>query len=135
MLKTLFGQKYTQKFIDRVAWRKAQYYENRRLKTIRENATKMAFNWSHEYPTGTPIEYIRDDIIEMWERSEGVGIFSNLDKEQNIPVASSHMEAVQTMAEKYPQPVRGTRKNPKAQATIKKYKHEWRNPPDEENND
>ena len=45
------------------------------------------------------------------------------------------MEAVQTMAEKYPQPVRGTRKDPKAQATIKKYKHEWRNPPDEGNND
>ena len=137
MLKTLFGQKYTQKFIDRVAWRKAQYYENRRLKTIRENATKMAFNWSHEYPTGTPIEYIRDDIIEMWERSEGVGIFSNLDKEQNIPVAHdtkeafSTMQAVQTMAE----PVRGTRKDPKAQATIKKYKHEWRNPPDEGTND
>ena len=73
----------------------------------------------------------------MWERSEGVGIFSNLDKEQNIPVshdtkeAFSTMQAVQTMAE----PVRGTRKDPKAQATIKKYKHEWRNPPDEENND
>ena len=32
MLKTLFGQKYTKAFIDRVAWRKAQYYENRRLK-------------------------------------------------------------------------------------------------------
>ena len=86
MLKTLFGQKYTQKFIDRVAWRKSQYYENRRLKTIRENATKMAFNWSHEYPTGTPIEYIRDDIIEMWERADKVGIFSNIDAEQHIPV-------------------------------------------------
>lgn len=86
MLKTLFGQKYTKAFIDRVAWRKAQYYENRRLRTIRENATKMAFNWSHEYPTGTPIEYIRDDIIEMWERADKVGIFSNIDEEQNIPV-------------------------------------------------
>ena len=94
-------------------------------------------NWTHEYPTGTPLSYIRDDIIEMWERSARVGIFSNLDKEQNIPVAHdtkeafSTMQAVQTMAE----PVRGTRKDPKAQATIKKYKHEWRNPPDEENND
>ena len=94
-------------------------------------------NWTHEYPTGTPLSYIRDDIIEMWERSARVGIFSNLDKEQNIPVphdtkeAFSTMQAVQTMAE----PVRGTRKDPKAQATIKKYKHEWRNPPDEENND
>jgi hypothetical protein len=97
----------------------------------------MAMNWTHEYPTGTPLGYIRDDIIEMWERSEGVGIFSNLDKEQNIPVshdtkeAFSTMQAVQTMAE----PVRGTRKDPKAQATIKKYKHEWRNPPDEGTND
>ena len=98
----------------------------------RKSTTKNA-----EYPTGTPLGYIRDDIIEMWERSEGVGIFSNLDKEQNIPVshdtkeAFSTMQAVQTMAE----PVRGTRKDPKAQATIKKYKHEWRNPPDEGTND
>ena len=137
MLKTLFGQKYTKAFIERVAWRKKQYYENRRLRTIRENATKMAFNWTHEYPTGTPIEYIRDDIIEMWERSARVGIFSNLDKEQNIPVAPSHMEAVQTMSEKYPQPVRGTRKDASLQLprVKKKYAHEWRNPPDEENND
>ena len=135
MFKTLFGQKYTKAFIDRVEWRKKEYYEKRRIQTIRNNAAKMAMNWTHEYPTGTPLSYIRDDIIEMWERSARVGIFSNLDKEQNIPVDASQMEAVQTMAEKYPQPVRGTRKNPKAQATIKKYKHEWRNPPDEENND
>ena len=130
MLKTLFGQKYTKAFIDRVEWRNKEYYEKRRIQTIRNNAAKMAMNWTHEYPTGTPIEYIRDDIIEMWERAEKVGIFSNLEKEQNIPVDASQMEAVQTM-----QPVRGTRKDPKAQATIKKYKHEWRNPPDEENND
>ena len=135
MFKTLFGEKYTKAFIDRVEWRKKEYYEKRRIQTIRNNAAKMAMNWTHEYPTGTPLGYIRDDIIEMWERSARVGIFSNLDKEQNIPVDASQMEAVQTMAEKYPQPVRGTRKDPKAQATIKKYKHEWRNPPDEENND
>ena len=61
----------------------------------------MAYNWSHEYPTGTPIEYIRDDIIEMWERAEKVGIFSNLDKEQNIPVTS--------LKDRY-ETVRGTRK-------------------------
>ena len=89
MLKSLFGQKYTQAFLDRVAWRKTQYYENRRIKTIRENATKMAYNWSHEYPTGTPIEYIRDDIIEMWERADKVGIFQNIDAEQTIPVERS----------------------------------------------
>ena len=131
MFKTLFGEKYSKAFLDRVEWRKKEYYEKRRIQTIRNNAAKMAMNWTHEYPTGTPLGYIRDDIIEMWERSARVGIFSNLDKEQNIPVAPSQMEAVQTMAE----PVRGTRKDPKAQATIKKYKHEWRNPPDEENND
>ena len=137
MFKTLFGEKYTKAFIDRVEWRKKEYYEKRRIQTIRNNAAKMAMNWTHEYPTGTPLGYIRDDIIEMWERSARVGIFSNLDKEQNIPVDASHMEAVQTMAEKYPQPVRGTRKDPGLQLprVKKKYAHEWRNPPDEENND
>jgi hypothetical protein len=132
MFKTLFGEKYTKAFIDRVEWRKKEYYEKRRIQTIRNNAAKMAMNWTHEYPTGTPLGYIRDDIIEMWERSEGVGIYKGLVNKEDT---ESHMEAVQTMAEKYPQPVRGTRKDPKAQATIKKYKHEWRNPPDEENND
>ena len=137
MFKALFGEKYSKAFLDRVEWRKKEYYEKRRIQTIRSNAAKMAMNWTHEYPTGTPLGYIRDDIIEMWERSARVGIFSNLDKKQNIPVshdtkeAFSTMQAVQTMAE----PVRGTRKDPKAQATIKKYKHEWRNPPDEGTND
>jgi hypothetical protein len=137
MFKTLFGEKYTKAFIDRVEWRKKEYYEKRRIQTIRNNAAKMAMNWTHEYPTGTPLAYIRDDIIEMWERSAKVGIFSNLDKEQNIPVAPSQMEAVQTMAQKYPQPVRGTRKDPGLQLprVKKKYVQEWRNPPDEENND
>ena len=137
MFKTLFGQKYTKAFIDRVEWRKKEYYEKRRIQTIRNNAAKMAMNWTHEYPTGTPLGYIRDDIIEMWERSARVGIFSNLDKEQNIPVAPSQEELAQTMAERYPQPVRGTRKDPSLQLprVKKKYAHEWRNPPDEENND
>ena len=134
MLKTLFGQKYTKAFIDRVEWRKKEYYEKRRIQTIRNNAAKMAMNWTHEYPTGTPLGYIRDDIIEMWERSEGVGIYKGLLDEKGT---ASHMEAVQTMAEKYPQPVRGTRKDPSLQLprVKKKYAHEWRNPPDEENND
>ena len=137
MFKTLFGEKYTKAFIDRVEWRKKEYYEKRRIQTIRSNAAKMAMNWTHEYPTGTPLGYIRDDIIEMWERSARVGIFSNLDKEQNIPVDASQMEAVQTMAEKYPQPVRGTRKDVNLQLgrAQKKYAQEWRNPPDEESND
>ena len=143
MFKTLFGEKYTKAFIDRVEWRKKEYYEKRRIQTIRSNAAKMAMNWTHEYPTGTPLGYIRDDIIEMWERSEGVGIYKGLLDEKGT---ASHMEAVQTMAttksgvqydSSSPQGrmVRGTRKDPKAQATIKKYKHEWRNPPDEGTND
>ena len=86
MLKTLFGQKYTKAFIDRVAWRKAQYYENRRPPTIRENATELAFHWPHEYPTGTPIDYIREDLNQTSTRADKVGIFSNIDEEQNIPV-------------------------------------------------
>ena len=134
MFKTLFGQKYTKAFIDRVEWRKKEYYEKRRIQTIRNNAAKMAINWTHEYPTGTPLGYIRDDIIEMWERSEGVGIYKGLVNKEDT---ESHMEAVQTMAEKYPQPVRGTRKDASLQLprVKKKYAHEWRNPPDEENND
>ena len=90
----------------------------------------MAINWTHEYPTGTPLSYIRDDIIEMWERSEGVGIYKGLLDEKGTV---SHMEAVQTMAE----PVRGTRKDPSLQLprVKKKYAHEWRNPPDEGTND
>ncbi len=89
MLKTLFGQKYTKAFVDRVKFRRKEYYEKRRIQTIRDNAMKMAHNWRHEYPTNTPLEYIRDDIIEMWERHAKVGIFSNLDAEQHIPVNKS----------------------------------------------
>ena len=134
MFKTLFGEKYTKAFIDRVEWRKKEYYEKRRIQTIRSNAAKMAMNWTHEYPTGTPLGYIRDDIIEMWERSEGVGIYKGL---VNKEVTESHMEAIQTTAEKYPQPVRGTRKDASLQLprVKKKYAHEWRNPPDEGTND
>ena len=134
MFKTLFGEKYTKAFIDRVEWRKKEYYEKRRIQTIRSNAAKMAMNWTHEYPTGTPLGYIRDDIIEMWERSEGVGIYKGL---VNKEVTESHMETIQTMAEKYPQPIRGTRKDVNLQLgrAKKKYVQDWRNPPDEESND
>ena len=114
MFKALFNEGYTKAFMDRIEFRRKEYYENRRIQTIRANAAKMAVNWTHEYPTGTPLSYIRDDIIECWERNAGVGIYSGLD-------------GVKAPKE----PTRGTRKNPKAQATIKKYKHEWRNPPDE----
>jgi hypothetical protein len=80
MLKTLFNQDYSKKFMDRIEFRRKEYYEKRRIQTIRDNAMKMAHNWSHEYPTGTPLEYIRDDIIEWWERSSKVGIYANIDK-------------------------------------------------------
>ena len=134
MFKALFNEGYSKKFMDRIEFRRKEYYEKRRIQTIRANAMKMAMNWSHEYPTGTPLEYIRDDIIECWERTAGVGIYAGLiDKE----ATNSHMEAVQSDDPVlhgnmlvYPN-TRGTRKDPAAQATIKKYKHEWRNPPDE----
>ena len=78
-------------------------------------------------------------LLKCGNAQQGVGIFSNLDKKQNIPVshdtkeAFSTMQAVQTMAE----PVRGTRKDPSLQLprVKKKYAHEWRNPPDEGTND
>jgi hypothetical protein len=101
MLKALFNQGYSKKFMDRIEFRRKEYYEKRRIQTIRDNAMKMAYNWSHEYPTGTPLEYIRDDIIECWERNSKVGIFANIDQKQQIPTPT------------------------------KKYVHEWRNPPDE----
>lgn len=31
---------------------------------------KMAHNWTHEYPTGTPLEFIRDEILAKWERAD-----------------------------------------------------------------
>jgi hypothetical protein len=85
MLKALFNQGYSKKFMDRIEFRRKEYYEKRRIQTIRENAMKMAHNWQHEYPTGTPLEYIRDDIIECWERNSKVGIYKNLENKQNIP--------------------------------------------------
>ena len=60
----------SRKFMDRIAFRKAAYYKNKKEQTIRNNAMKMAHNWKHEYPTGTPLEYIRDDIIECWKRTD-----------------------------------------------------------------
>ena len=129
MFKALFNEGYTKAFMDRIEFRRKEYYENRRIQTIRANAAKMAVNWTHEYPTGTPLGYIRDDIIESWERSAGVGIYAGL---VNKEVTESHMEAVQTMAEKYPKPEpRGTRKDPALNLarSQKKYVHNWRNPP------
>jgi hypothetical protein len=114
MFKSLFNEGYTKAFMDRIEFRRKEYYENRRIATIKTNAAKMAMNWTHEYPTGTPLSYIRDDIIETWERNARVGIYSGLD-------------GVKSPTE----PTRGTRKDPKAKQVMKKYKHEWRNPPDE----
>ena len=137
MFKALFNQGYTRAFMDRIEFRRKEYYENRRIQTIRTNAAKMAVNWTHEYPTGTPLSYIRDDIIETWERTAGVGIYANLDKKQNIPTPGGYGDsyAVTAHDKGYPSPTtpppitRGTRKDPKAKAVMKKYKHEWRNPP------
>ena len=52
--------RYDEYFVDEVARSKAE---------VQKNAMKMAHNWKHEYPTGTPLLYIRDDIIACWERN------------------------------------------------------------------
>ena len=117
MFKALFNQGYSKKFIDRIEFRRKEYYENRRIQTIRTNAAKMALNWTHEYPTGTPLTYIRDDIIETWERTAGVGIYANLDKKQNIPTPGGLGDSYTI--------------EPTGVTATKKYVHEWRNPPDE----
>ena len=104
--------------MDRIEFRRKEYYENRRIQTIRTNAAKMALNWTHEYPTGTPLSYIRDDIIETWERTAGVGIYANLDKKQNIPTPGGLGDSYTI--------------EPTGVTATKKYVHEWRNPPDEE---
>jgi len=58
--------------LDRIKFRYEEYFENEVSKSkakVQKNAMKMAHNWKHEYPTGTPLEYIRDDIIKCWERN------------------------------------------------------------------
>ena len=111
MLKTLFNQGYSKKFMDRIEFRRKEYYEKRRIQTIRDNAMKMAHNWSHEYPTGTPLEYVRDDIIEMWERHAKVGIFSGMDAEQHIPVEKSRVDTIDGHYTQGPGPLDGSKKN------------------------
>jgi|TARA_R110000765_G_scaffold378868_2_gene469827 hypothetical protein len=118
MFKALFNEGYSKKFMDRIEFRRQEYYEKRRIQTIRANAMKMAHNWSHEYPTGTPLEYIRDDIIECWERTAGVGIYAGLDKKQNIPTPGGLGDSYAI--------------EPTGVTATKKYVHNWRNPPDEE---
>jgi hypothetical protein len=123
MFKALFNEGYSKKFMDRIEFRRQEYYEKRRIQTIRANAMKMAHNWSHEYPTGTPLEYIRDDIIECWERTAGVGIYAGLDKKQNIPTAGGLGDSytIEPPSPTTPPPIsRGTRKDPKAKAVMKK---------------
>lgn len=56
--------------IARIKFRYAEYYEAKSIAKVKQNAMKMALNWSHEYPTGTPAEFIRDEIIACWERSD-----------------------------------------------------------------
>jgi hypothetical protein len=124
MFKALFNEGYTKAFMDRIEFRRKEYYEKRRIQTIRANAMKMAANWSHEYPTGTPLEYIRDDIIECWERTAGVGIYAGLDKKQNIPTTPSAIELQWTGSSGFDAKEEGV-------TATKKYVHEWRNPPDE----
>jgi|TARA_R110002167_G_scaffold90595_7_gene244072 hypothetical protein len=134
MLKTLFGQKYSKVFLDRIKFRRAEYYEKRRIQTIRANATKMAYNWAHEYPTGTPIAYIRDDIIECWERSAGVGMYAGLDKrKQKIEDKSPTYLMNDAFNDVDRMDIIGQNGNDGAHysevppSKIKKYVHSWRN--------
>jgi len=62
-------KKMSKALVARVKFRYAEYFEAKSKAKVRQNAMKMALNWSHEYPTGTPLLFIRDDIIACWERN------------------------------------------------------------------
>ena len=62
-------KKMSKALLDRIKFRYDGYYESKSKAKVRENAMKMAHNWAHEYPTGTPLLFIRDDIIACWERN------------------------------------------------------------------
>ena len=62
--------KMSKALIARIKFRYDGYYESKSNAKVKQNAMKMAANWSHEYPTGTPLEFIRDDIIACWERTD-----------------------------------------------------------------
>ena len=63
-------RKLSQKFLARIKWRYDQYYVGKTQQQRRDNAMKMANNWTHEYPTGTPLLYIRDEILAKWDRAD-----------------------------------------------------------------
>ena len=63
-------RRLSQKFLARIKWRYDQYYEGKSYQQRRDNAMKMAHNWTHEYPTGTPLMFIRDEILAKWERAD-----------------------------------------------------------------
>jgi len=63
-------RKLSQKFLARIKWRYDQYYVGKTKQQRRDNAMKMAANWTHEYPTGTPLMYIRDEILAKWDRAD-----------------------------------------------------------------
>ena len=60
----------SQKFLARIKWRYDQYYVGKTRQQRRDNAMKMAANWTHEYPTGTPLMFIRDEILAKWDRAD-----------------------------------------------------------------
>ena len=63
-------RRLSQKFLARIKWRYDQYYLGKTRQQRRDNAMKMANNWTHEYPTGTPLMFIRDEILAKWERAD-----------------------------------------------------------------
>jgi|TARA_R110001583_G_scaffold72053_1_gene202232 hypothetical protein len=65
-------KRLSQKFLARIKWRYDQYYIGKSKQQRRDNAMKMAHNWTHEYKTGTPLEFIRDDILAKWDRADKI---------------------------------------------------------------
>ena len=63
-------RRLSQKFLARIKWRYDQYYVGKTRQQRRDNAMKMAANWTHEYPNGTPLMFIRDEILAKWDRAD-----------------------------------------------------------------
>jgi len=52
---------------------KYQKYSNiRHIKRVESSALKMAPLWQHEYPTGTPHQFIADQILLGWKRNNQI---------------------------------------------------------------
>ena len=88
-------RRLSQKFLARIKWRYDQYYLGKSYQQRRDNAMKMAHNWTHEYPTGTPLEFIRDEILAKWERNDSQADNSKHFAEPKIKFGTDAMAAMQ----------------------------------------